>query len=192
MREKSLDSEKPATELYRFSRRHTSPLSPYSAIFCHQSSEPSECNQKKANTLPESARNTDPKSTPNSLFQNILRASHFESVFYPECRGYKHRNSNEMSILQRREKKYRKPSDTKGGPRATFGLGHPPRTVVLGSVGYALTPWAVAHAGSDIAESAPPAREASFLRRAQSCARLLHGRLLPSPRVRQFPRGARG
>jgi hypothetical protein len=106
VREQSLNLPgNPTTKLYRISCRNAFSLSPYSAIFCLQSSRLFDHNHKKANTLPKSAQNSGPKCTANSLFRNILRVSPSGSIFYPECLRSAVRNINKMSILQSDEEK---------------------------------------------------------------------------------------
>jgi hypothetical protein len=82
--------------------RNTSTLSPYSALFCHQNGLPSDCNRKKENDLPESARENGFGPSANSLFLNILRISHSDSIFYPESRISKGCNIKKTWILPKR------------------------------------------------------------------------------------------
>jgi hypothetical protein len=49
-----------------------------------------------------------PRSTANSLFQNILAVSFYDSIFYPQIARSPSRNPQRMNILKRStKKKYR-------------------------------------------------------------------------------------
>jgi len=173
----------------------------------------------------------DDAKAANSLFHNILRASHSGSRFCRECRRSGRHKSNQTRILQSREEKNvegrlggaeqqvpplrfsfllgmrssgrddnpltrdaalkrRSSTDglTRSAKKAAFA-GRPLQTRIHRTPDGS-TPAAAVRAGSGIAECAPPARGLGLIRSARRCARLLRGRRLRWPTVRQFPAAA--
>jgi hypothetical protein len=95
-------------------------LSPYSAIFCRQSSRTSQRNYKKEHTLLKSAQDSSPKPAANSLFHNILRVSPSGSGFCRASRRSGSRNLNELNILRNREEKTGRSLPYELSPTAAF------------------------------------------------------------------------
>ena len=197
MREKFLNSpgELTATPLC-VSSPSTFILSFYSAIFCRQIFRTLPRNYKKVSDLHKSARNNNPTSTANSLFQNILRVSPSGSRFCGDSHRLIIHNINRMRILQNHEEKKwaswlgqlpgRAVPNKKGGPREAAFLIRFYRPQNRES----LTPLGAGRVGSDIAKSVRPARGLGLIRCARPCGRPRHGRRLPWRTVRQFLAGA--
>jgi hypothetical protein len=195
------------TKFCRLSHRHVPLLSPYSVVFCRPSVKPSECNHQKTNTLQNTTQNCDQKSTPNSLFQNILLISPLVSRFCLDRRWYGHTNFNGMNILQNAKKKcgggYINENE-KGGPReAALPTARPDHKTkpmnpqndmndtdeakeLTDHRTWTAMPLGEGRAGSGIAGSARPARGSECHPVSRSCGQLLHGRRLPWKTARQF------